>query len=275
MAVLVVIIFGGGGGDNGSNANNNNGSNPDVIIDPLTPAPSRGVMTRSISAATVRTGPSLEYLEIGPLQANRDVEVVGRNTESNWFQIYFPAPLLGWVPGTALRVTPENLALIPVAGVTPIPRPTLPPTPTLPPEPTATESPTPTVSPTPGGGIDLKIEVLGGVCENNAPFVVSVTNAGAVATGNREVRISVTLAGQVVSTSNHLINLEPNAAVSLITNRTLMPPRTGARVELLGTPQEINTANNSVECVVQGPVPTPPAEQSPTRTPTRTRTPTP
>jgi hypothetical protein len=247
LAVIVVIFFGSGSG-----AGNNTGNGAGA--DPLTPLPGRGVEARSIATATVREGPSGEYAEIGLLRSGQDVEVIGRNADASWFEIFFPpqSQLVGWVPNSALRVPEESLALIPEAQVTPIPRPTPPPQPTPPPEPTATETPLATETATPGGGVDLAIGVLNSDCDEGDQLVLSVANVGSEGISERLVRIVVVAQGNVIGTSDFSISLESGEGVNLPTNLGIQPPRTTARIDLLGSPQDINDTNNVVDCVVRG-----------------------
>jgi hypothetical protein len=267
LAVIVVVLSGGGGGgatDGG-----------DFAVAPLTPAPGSGLLVPSIATANVREGPSTEYVEIAVLPSGRNVDVVGRNAEATWFQIVYPpqSQFKGWVPASALRVPSGSVNGIPIVPVTPIDRPTVI-VPTSTPEPTETPSPTPTATVTPGGGIDLKIEILNSNCQAGSPLVVMVTNVGSAPTGNREVQVSVIVSGQIVGTSRHSISLEPGGpSVNLPTNQAIQPPRTGARLDILGTPQDVNLTNNAIECVVQGggnvPPPIVTGTPSPTRTPRR------
>lgn len=257
LAAVVVVVFGGGG----------DAGNGGVIIDPLTPEAARGVAARSIAQATVREGPGTEYAAIGTLRSGLDVEVVGRNGASSWFQIYFPVKtnLRGWVPETALRFPEENLGAIPVVAVTPIPR-TQPPQPTLPPEPTATETPTPTATGTASPAPDLAVSVLNNNCAAGTDFIVTIRNAGATKIEGRQVTITVTKQGGIVATQSVAVTLEPGAGANFNTGQKVEAPRTSAKVDLLGTPQESNTANNTVDCVVTA-TPPPIATPTPTATP--------
>jgi hypothetical protein len=257
LAVIVVFFFGSGDGGGADG-----GDGPGVV--PLTPLPGRGLAARSIATATVREGPNAEYLEIGLLRSGQDVEVVGRNAESTWFQIYYPpqSQLRGWVPASALRIPETGAAGIPVVAVTPIPRPTvIQPTPE--PVPTGTATPTPTITGTPGAGSgpDLAISILGNNCEPGQPLIVMVQNAGSTPITNREMRVIVSNPSGVLSVANiSAPSIDPGASIPVQTNQLVQPPRTTVRVDLLGAPPDPNGSNNQVDCVAQG-------APTPTRTP--------
>jgi hypothetical protein len=274
LAVFVVILSGGGSRDGGDN---NQGG---IAVDPLTPLPGRGVAARSIATSNVREGPSIEYLDIGVLRANQDVEVVGKNADASWFQIFFPprSQLRGWVSRSALDVPEPSVSGIPVVAVTPIPRPTVP-TPT--PEPVPTDTPTPTATPqgtgTPSSGPDLAITFLDNTCADGQQVAVTVRNAGSVPLTNRQIRITVSTPSGVVNTAAYSISIEPGATVNLPTSAAVQPPRTTVRLELLGSPGDVNAANNAVDCAIAGsgtptvqPGTAPTATRTPTPTPTRT-----
>ena len=263
LAAVVVVVFGSSGG--GGNGNG-------VIVDPLTREPGRGVAAKSIAQATVREGPGTEYAAIGTLRSGLDVEVVGRNDASSWFQVYFPVKtnLRGWVPETALRIPDESRGLILVVAVTPIPRTQPPPQPTLPPEPTQTETPTPTATGTAQAGPDLTISVLNNNCTLGTDFIVVVRNAGAVKIEGRQATITVSKQSGIVATLNVVVTLDPGAAANYDTGQSVSAPRTTAKVDLLGTPPEGNTSNNTIDCVAGGGTVVPPPIGTNTPIPTST-----
>ena len=245
LAILVVVIFGGGSGDSIA---------APVATYRSTPSPGRGLAVSSIAIATVREGPGASYVEIGVLRNRQDVEVVGRNTDASWFQIFYPSQsqLRGWVPSSALGVPDANLDSIPIAAVTPIPRPTVI-QPTLVPEPPATTVPPPTVTSTELPGPDLAIGVLNNNCQTGVPLVVTIENVGEVPVINRQVRITVSTNSGPQGLSDILIpSLNPGEVVNIPTNQLVEPPRTTAQIDLLGTPFDINLANNSVDCLGRG-----------------------
>ena len=262
LAVLVVILFGGSGGSAGTN----DPSQPGVAIDPLTPQPGSGLAARSIATATVREGPSPEYLEIGTLRSGQDVDVIGRNQEATWFKIFFPprSALQGWVPASALRIPEASINGIPVALSTPIPRPTIliptstpePPAPATP-TPAASATPTPALSPTPSVGPDLVASAAPGTCNVGARLIVNVRNNGPQEITNRTIAILVQTSDGVqrafVNTSPMTIAV--GATISIDTTYTVTE-RVVAVLDPLGTLGDQNVSNNRVDCVV-GPVATP------------------
>ena len=259
LAILVVVTFGNSGG----------GGLIDVplVIDGQTPHPGRGVAARSIAIATVREGPGSNYVELGVLRNGQDVEVSGRNTDASWFQIFFPSQsqLRGWVPSSALGVPDTSLGSIPIAAVTPIPRPTVL-QPTFAPEPTATVVESPTAISTESPGPDLAIGVLNNNCQTGVPLVVTVENVGEVPVINRQVRITVSTNNGPQGLSDVLIpSLSPGEVVNIPTNQLVVPPRTTAQIDLFGSPLDINPTNDSVDCVgLVELTPTPLVELTPT-----------
>ncbi len=242
LAILVVVIFGGGAGDS---------IEAPIATDPSAPSPGRGLAVSSIAIATVREGPGAGYVELGVLRNGQDVEVVGRNTDASWFQIFYPSQsqLRGWVPSSALGVLDASLDSIPIAAVTPIPRPTVI-QPTFAPQPTETAVPTPTVTSTESPGPDLAIGVLNNNCQTGVLLVVTIENVGEVPVINRQVRITVSTSSGPQGLSDILIpSLNRGEVVNIPTNQLLEPPRTTAQIDLLGTPFDINPANNTVDCV--------------------------
>lgn len=255
LAIFVVFIFGTRGG---------NGGDGGLIVEPLTPQPGRGVIARSIAIATVLEGPDRAYPALGELRAGLDIEVVGRTQDSTWYQIYYPpgSQLRGWVPSTALRVPAEGAA-IPIASVTPLPRPTVP-QPTAAPEPTATETPTPTETgtPTPVGGPDLAVSIAPQNCAPGITLVVTVRNAGTTPVDNRSIRLTVLTSAGVQRVIDTSVSLPPGATVNLPTGFTVST-RTTVNLDLLGSPNDINLANNQADCAVG----TPPVPGTPTPSP--------
>jgi hypothetical protein len=263
LAVIVVFIFGGSGG---STAGNEGPSQPGVAIDPLTPQPGSGVSARSIATATVREGPSPEYLEIGTLRSGQDVDVIGRNQEATWFRILFPprSSLSGWVPATALRVPEASVTGIPIALSTPISRPTIviptsTPEPPPPATPTSVATATATVTTTATAvvGPDLVVGAAPGSCNAGARLVVNVRNNGPAPVTNKPIAVLVQTADGVqrafVNTSPQTIGV--GDAIAVDTSYTVSE-RVVAVVDPLGTLGDQNVSNNRVDCVV-GPAATP------------------
>jgi hypothetical protein len=208
----------------------------------------------------VREGPGRDYLVIGELNRNQDVEVVGRNDDSMWFSIYFPpgSNLTGWVPVSALRL-PENTAAIPVVSVTPIPRPTAI-IPTPPPEPTtsATATPTETPSGTPAGGSDLIASIVPGTCAVGARLIVNIRNLGPAPITSRAVSVLVQAAdGTQRALAAQTATIPPGGQIDIDTTYVVQE-RVFATVDPLRTLGDPNPGNNRVDCVVSA-VPTSPA----------------
>jgi hypothetical protein len=246
LAVIVVILF-GSSSDSDAAVGETNVTSQNVAIDPLTPQPSRGVTARSIAPATVREGPAQEFAEIAPLRSGQDVEVIGRNQASSWFQIYYPvgSQLKGWVPSSALRLPDGSGDKLAVVIATPIPRPTIVlPSPT--PEPATTATPTVTPTGTPAGGPDLALTIVG--CRPNTALVVTVRNAGQVPLSNRQVRLTVASAAGILGVADSVISLEPGATLNITANQTVQPTLMMARIDLIGSPADANPGNNSVQC---------------------------
>jgi hypothetical protein len=270
LAVFVVILSGTGGG---SGAENEQPS----VVDPLTPLPGRGVPSRSIATATVREGPAAEYLEVGLLRSGQDVEVVGRNTDSSWFQIFYPpgSQLRGWVPSSALR--PPDTTNVPVVAVTPIPRPTVV-LPTSTPDATETPAPTATVTgtPAPVAGPDLQARIVPGTCAVGQRLVLNVRNLGPGAITSRTITILVQTPNAIVRAlvSPPPINLNVNQELDIDTTYVVQE-RVMAIVDPLGALGDVNVGNNRVDCVVAAVPPTPATGTTPGSGPTPTRTPTP
>ena len=266
LAVMVVIFFGSGGGASGETDRRSNTPVSGGAINPLTPQARSGVEVRSIAAATVRTGPELDYPEIGPLRSGQDVTVVGRNPNSTWFQIQFPpgTSFTGWVPATALRVPEASLASIPLSESTPIPRPTII-IPTSIPVPAVTRPPAlpPTITPTPGpptpapppAGSDLSAQAVAGTCAVGNRLRVSVTNTGPSPVQGKPLAILTQNAqGVQKSIVSQIVTLAVGQTVTLDTGY-IVEERVVAVVDPLGTIGDTNAGNNRVDCVV-GPAPT-------------------
>jgi hypothetical protein len=270
LAVLVVVLFGGSDSTSGSN---NGTPNPGAVINPLTPQPGSGVQARSLATATVREGPSVEFLEIGTLRAGQDVDVLGRNADATWFQLLFPpqSTLRGWVPASALRVPEASVSSIPVVASTPIPRPTvILPTPTPGPTETETPTPTPTGTVTPSVGPDMQASAVPGTCSVGQRLVISVRNLGPPAITSRAITILVqTPEGQQRAIATQTVTLPAGQTVDIDTGYVVQE-RVTVIVDPLGTLGDVNVSNNRVDCIVTG---AGPSDNTPTRTPSRTPTP--
>ncbi len=253
LAIFVVILFGGSKGETSTGPPP---SSDNVVIDALTPQATSGVTAKSIAPATVREGPSTDALEIAPLRTGQDVDVVGRNATSSWYEINYPigSQLQGWVVSSALKLPDGSDAKLAVTVATPIPRPTIAPaTPT--PTPAATAVPSPAASPTPAGGPDLALTISS--CQPGQAMVVTVRNAAGPDAKARQVRITISSQVGVQGIADSLINLDAGASTSLQTNQVVQPGLMMARIDLIGAPPDPNPGNNSAQCAGGAIVPQP------------------
>ena len=85
---------------------------------PATPTPSLALLTLNLQALNVRTGPGLQYSQVGQLVQGNPVEIVGQANigQGKWWQIRFtPAPGgLGWVSADANFTTASNADAVPL-----------------------------------------------------------------------------------------------------------------------------------------------------------------
>jgi len=91
----------------------------------VTPPPGAPWATITAEALNVRRGPGTNYPVSGQLQQNEVVEIVGKNADSSWLQIVYPAGTIGrgWVSVSYAQVS-GSLASIPVVEAPPPPSPT-------------------------------------------------------------------------------------------------------------------------------------------------------
>jgi hypothetical protein len=251
MAVAVVFLFGRSGGGEGGNGGNNNGGG---AVQTQTPRPGGNaipgaVNAKSIAQATVREGPDREYLELGLLRADQDVQVVGRNADTSWYQIVFPrdSQLRGWVPKTALSVPDSALASLAVVTVTPIDRPTvaIPTSTPRPAEPTATPEPTTTAN----DRADIAV-VIAADCTPNSAIVLSINNVGNVPI-DHTFQVIVSNNGLVEYDKAFQAKIAPGQSVPLNTGVQAKAPSMTATVLLQGL-QDVSAVNNIASCSVSG-----------------------
>ncbi len=257
LAIVFVIVF-GASGTKGTNVKIDNSA--DVVS--LTPL-AHGLNLSIISAASVRSGPGLDYDAIGEVTRGQDVEAAGRNVDSSWFAIYYPpnSEYQGWLPATALKLPSNASSLLPVVAVTPIPRPT-PIIPTLAPEPTEALTATPTVgtSPTVAAGADIAAGIAQGSCSLSTPIAIVVRNAGASRIEGRTVRITIVEGSATAQLPDiGLSPLDPGQSITLPTGYVPRSSHVIVSVNLVGQPADINPGNNQADCVisVQQPAPSP------------------
>jgi len=247
LAVAVVFLFGRGGNDGG-------GNNGVTVQTPTVPAGGNGAVpgglgVRSIATATVREGPDREYLEIGLLRADQDVQVVGRNQDSSWYQIVYPrdSQLRGWVPKSALSVPEAAAAALVVVTVTPIDRPTVA-VPTATPRP-AEPSATPDATETPNQRADIGV-VIASDCAPNANISLQITNPGTVPISHN-IQVIVSNDGSVEYDQVFEATIAPGQAASLNTGVRAEAPSMTATVILQGL-ADVNAGNNVASCAVSG-----------------------
>jgi hypothetical protein len=248
LAVAVVFLFGRGG-------NNGGGNNGVTVQTPTVPAGNNGgavpggLGVKSIATATVREGPSLDYLELGLLRANQDVQVVGRNQDSSWYQIVYPrdSQLRGWVPKSALSIPETAAAGLTVVTVTPIDRPTVI-VPTATPRP-AEPSATPDATEAPNQRADIGV-VIASDCAPNSNISLQITNAGNVPI-EHNVQVIVSNNGVVKYDEVFAAKIAPGQAAGLNTGIKAEAPSMSATVILQGL-QDVSAGNNIASCAVSG-----------------------
>jgi hypothetical protein len=163
---------------------------------------------------------------------------------------------MGWAPASALKISDVSAKALAVAPASPVAQATLvqpteqpkPATSTPQASPTTTATPTPT--PAPSTGPDLSVGFASPTCALDSNLTVILRNVGAAPILNRSVQITSANAGGIVGTANIVVNLQPGEAASVVTGQIAKPPRVTARVVLLGTPTDINTANDSADCII-------------------------
>jgi hypothetical protein len=243
--VIVVLFFGGGDDGTQSPGTTANATRtPTATADDGSPS-TTGLAARSIAIATVREGPDLQFLELGLLQSNQDVDVVGRNENGTWFLIVFPpgTQLRGWVPETALRL-PDNVdTVVAVVEATPVPRPDIP-------DPTATTPPVAQETPTPAGenGPDLAVVIVSD-CSPGSEIVVAISYTGAEALDAEPIQVTVSNDGAVESQRAYQADMDPGAGTELPTGVNASPPQMAVSV-LLTELDDIDPSNNIASCSV-------------------------
>ncbi len=237
LAVVFVLVFSEG---------DNMAGNLGAVSPTSTPLPGQlpGVQAEVIAKAAIREGPSLDFFELGLLNGGQQVNVVGRNEDSSWYQIIFAGTeLRGWVPDSALRLPDGADGAIEVVLFTPIPKPSV-------------EQPTPTPPATPTeealGPPDISVEVLGNVCPASGPINLVLRNVGEVDLSDRRVVVTVSTQQGVVSQQTLAVTLAVGLIVPVNTGVAVQPPRTTVAVVFLNEPQDTDPSNNVVTCVVAG-----------------------
>ena len=104
----------------------------------------------AVIGVNVRSGPGVEYAPpIGWLAEGQTARITGRNAESTWWEIEYPAGTArrGWVSARPQYTQARNAESVPIVPAPPLPTAT--PTHTPTPTPTSTPTATPTVTPNP------------------------------------------------------------------------------------------------------------------------------
>jgi uncharacterized protein YgiM (DUF1202 family) len=243
LAVMVVFLF-GQGGDSG--AGGDSGSNSGVVAGNATAQPTvpagAGLHVKSITTATVRSGPGLDFLELGLLRSNQDVQVVGRNQDATWFEIIFPpgSQLGGWVVQSALKLPADAADKVAVAQPTPVPRPSVLPT---------SAAPNITATPLPQGNADIAIRVAS-VCPVGQPIIAIVDNVGDVPLNDVSIRIVVSQGNDTKYDATYKVTMQPGQSVQPEITTTAVAPTMTVTVTLVGPLQDVDGSNNSSTCTV-------------------------
>jgi uncharacterized protein YraI len=249
LAVAVVFLFGrgneqGGGDNNGGSPNQTQAPRPTGVN-----AIPGAINVKSVATATVREGPGQEYLELGLLRASQDVQVVGRNQESTWYQIVYPrdSQLRGWVPKSALGVAEGDQAALAVVTVTPIERPTvvIPTSTPRPAEPTAT----PEATQSPNDRADIGV-VIAADCAPNSTINLAINNVGNTPI-DHNVQVIISNNGVVKYDEVFKARIAPGQSVPLATGVRAEAPSMTATVLLQGL-QDVSAINNIASCQVSG-----------------------
>jgi hypothetical protein len=236
LAVAFVIAF------NQSDGSPSSG----VVVTPPSPTPLPGqlpgVQAEGLAKAAIREGPGLDFFELGLLNKDPKVSVVGRDEDSIWYQIIFAGTdLKGWVPRSALKLPDNADPLIEVVVFTPIPKPSV-----------EQPSPTPEITPTPEvlTQPDISLEVLGNTCPASGVLNVALRNVGEVDIEGREIIVTISTADEVLSEETLELTLGVGQIVPINTGRPVEPPRMMVAVVFADAPQDLDPSNNVVTCVV-------------------------
>ncbi len=245
LAVMVVFVFGKSGDTPGGTADSGSTGGGAVAVNATaqsTVPAVAGLQVKSLTTATVHSGPGLDFLDLGLLRSNQDVQVVGRNDDASWFEIIFPpgSNFGGWVVASALKLPSDVTSKVAVVQPTPVPRPDVP----------ATSTPPPATA-TPEGNVDIAIHVPA-VCPANQPIVATVDNTGEVALKDVSLRIVVTQNGTTLYDATYQIqSLLPGQSVPPDIQTNAVAPSVTVTATLVGL-TEVNTDNNSASCSVGG-----------------------
>lgn len=103
-----------------------------------TATPNQQPFAKALSGINVRGGPGVNYQIVGALGAGESVELLGKNSAGDWWEISLPSGQQGWIYSPLVETSGNVDAVavavnIPTPPPTPIPAPTNPPAPTEPP----------------------------------------------------------------------------------------------------------------------------------------------
>ncbi len=111
---------------------------PATVAPIATPSPTPRPRVVADKAANLRGGPGVNYPLVGQMQAGQELNIIGRTTGSDWWQVAAEGAGQAWVAGTVIKVQ-GPIDAVPVAKDIPTPPPTF--TPAPPPPPSATPKP--------------------------------------------------------------------------------------------------------------------------------------
>jgi uncharacterized protein YraI len=87
-------------------------------------------LAQASNSMNVRGGPGTDYPVVSAINAGDQVEIIGKNPQSDWWQVLLPAGLQGWVYGPLVQ-TLGDTAGVAVAANIPAPPPTATPAPVV------------------------------------------------------------------------------------------------------------------------------------------------
>jgi hypothetical protein len=109
VAIVLVIMD----GDDQAESNSSNGDSRPTAGATQTPAELQGLLGRTTSSATIRSGPGEQYPVLGVLKRGAEVDVVGRSDDGEWLQAYYPpgSQLHGWIEADLIEVEGDPMTL--------------------------------------------------------------------------------------------------------------------------------------------------------------------
>ncbi len=224
-----------------------------IVVQPATPTPTPPVTAAIATDAVMRTGPGEAWPQVGELQGQTVVTLIGRTDDQQWLQIQTGGGL--WVRRSAVDVDPRVVAGLSVATAPPPPTATPTPTPSetgdADGEPAETPSPTATVGANAPDFIPTNAVLLDGGATLRVTIANSSTNPFSGAVVLRVEEAPASPGEQVVN-----VSMEPNGEAAV--NFILDPPLTRqSTVRVIVDPDEAidesNEDNNSVDFIVVPP----------------------